>query len=361
MTSELSARFERRFASERIVHGELSCPLDRFHTTVLFGPSGCGKTTVLRCLAGLDRPDEGRIVCDGDVWFDAATRFFRSPQERDAGFLFQDYALFPHLTVRDNIGYGLRRLPAVQRKPRVDELIDRFRLDDCESRFPQQISGGQHQRAALARTVARRPRLLLLDEPLSALDAPLRESLRIELRRLLAEMAVPVILVTHDRIEAMALGDHLIVMSSGRVLESGAVRDVFSRPRRADVARLIGVETIVSGDVIEAADGLAIIDVAGVRLRASTLERLSQRVDVCLRAEDVILLRRPSSDLSVRNQLPATVQWLLSEGPLVRVGLNAGFELTALVTRPACEELQLEAGRSITVGIKAPSVHLISR
>lgn len=361
MTGELRADFEKLFSSGVKIWGELRLPVDQFHVTVLFGPSGCGKTTVLRCLAGLERPGKGRIVFRDETWFDADLPQFRSPQQRDVGFLFQEYALFPHLTVHDNVAFGLHHLPVSERKRIVSEILDRFQIAGLGQRFPHQVSGGQQQRIALARALVRKPRLLLLDEPLSALDATLRDELRSQLRRWLADFGIPVVLVTHDRTEAMALGDQIVVMDEGRVRQSGSMSDVFSRPCDRDVARIIGMETIIPGEVISVDDGLATVDVAGVTLLAVAPPAGVRNVYLCLKAEDVLLLRQPAANVSVRNQFRAVVEWISQEGPLVRVGLNAGFELSALITRPACEELQLRNGEQVTVAVKASAVHLIAR
>jgi molybdate transport system ATP-binding protein len=210
MSEQLVARFEKRFAGGPTIAAELAAPADRFSITVLFGPSGCGKTTILRCLAGLERPDSGTIAMASDVWFDAAKRISLTPQQRDVGFLFQEYALFPHLTVAGNVGYALRKLAAAQRTRLVDEMLARFDLTGLGQRYPRQISGGQQQRVALARALVRRPQLLLLDEPLSALDGPLREQMRQEMRQWLAAFAIPVVLVTHERLEATSLADQIV-------------------------------------------------------------------------------------------------------------------------------------------------------
>ena len=217
MSESLVARFERRFNGEPTIAADLTLAEDRFSITVLFGPSGCGKTTILRCLAGLDRPEAGSIHLGQRVWFDAEQRVCLSPQDRDIGFLFQEYALFPHLTVAENIGYSLGGVVAALRQQAIEEMLVRFDLQGLDQRFPRQISGGQQQRVALARALIRRPRLLLLDEPLSAPDAATREQLRSELRRLLAEFAIPVVLVTHDRLGAMAMADQVVVLDQGRV------------------------------------------------------------------------------------------------------------------------------------------------
>lgn len=359
--SQLVAQFEMRYPSGTTIAAAFDSPTRDFYVTALFGPSGCGKTTVLRCLAGLERPRAGIITYNGETWFDAAQRAFRNPWQRDVGFLFQDYALFPHLSVADNIGYGLRQLPAAERGRRVDEMLERFQLGGLGNRSPAQISGGQQQRVALARAVARKPKLLLLDEPLAALDSNLRDELRGQLRRILAQFGIPVVVVTHDRMEAMALADQLVVMEAGRVLQSGPASRVFSHPHDAAVARIIGVETVLPGEIVALESGLATVRVGTATLLAVAPPELGKHVHVCIRGEDVTLQRAPHGDVSVRNQLPSVVKWISPEGALARVGLDCGFELTALITRNSCQQLGLTEGESITAAIKAPSIHLLPR
>lgn len=351
------ATFEKRFPRGATITAELKLPAG-FSVTTLFGPSGCGKTTLLRCLAGLERPSDGTIHGVGRVWFDAQRKICLSPQERDIGFLFQDYALFPHLTIAQNIGYGLRgdRARVVQR---VGEMLDLFDLAELQHRRPHQVSGGQQQRAALARVLIRQPKLLLLDEPLSALDATLRDQLRIELRRRLCSLQIPVIVVTHDRTEAIALSDRIVVMEAGRIRQSGTVSQVINRPADLSVARIVGVETVSAGQILHVRDGLATVQVGSITLLAVAPVGNTRTVHVCIRGEDVALQKGPPSESSVRNHLPARITSLVPEGPLVRVGLDCGFELTALVTRPACEELRLQVGDQVTANLKAPAIHLI--
>jgi molybdate transport system ATP-binding protein len=361
MTGELTADFEMQYPRGATIAAALRLPCDGFHVSVLFGPSGCGKTTVLRCLAGLERPGRGHVKFGDETWFDAESRAFRSPQQRDVGFLFQDYALFPHLTVSQNIGYGLRAHSAAERDRAVRQIMEQCQLIELGDRLPQRISGGQQQRVALARALVRQPRLLLLDEPLSALDATLRDELRSRLRRLLAEFGIPVVIVTHDRNEAMALGDQIVVMDAGTVHQAGPVADVFTHPADLDIARIVGIETVVPGEILGVEEGLATVQVAGTTLLAVAPRDGGRSVHVCIKGEDVTLQRGARTEISVRNQLPATVKWLSPEGPLVRIGLDCGFELTALVTRPACAELQLKEGDQVTAAIKAPAIHLIAR
>lgn len=361
MTAELVASFEKQFPRGATIDVSLNLPANTFSVTALFGPSGCGKTTVLRCLAGLERPNSGRIAFGNTTWFDAKQRILLRPQERDIGFLFQDYALFPHLTVVQNIGFGLQNETLPERQHRINRMLHLLELADLGHRYPHQISGGQQQRVALARVLARQPKLLLLDEPLSALDATLREQLRRELRRILTGFGIPVVVVTHDRTEAIALADRVAVMQSGQIRQFDSVQEVFTRPKNFDLARIVGMETVVAGDVIDVKDGLATVSVSGVKLLAIAPSESVASVYVCIKGEDVTIQRGVLGESSVRNHLNAKIQSLVPEGPLVRVGLNCGFELTALVTRPACEELHLSIGDSITALLKAPAIHLVPR
>ena len=329
--------------------------------TVLFGASGSGKTTILRCLAGLDRPNHGRIQFGGNPWFDGSRNFFLPARSRGVGFVPQDYALFPHLTVAGNVAYGLNGLTTVERVARVAETLRWLGLAGLEQRPPASLSGGQQQRVALARAVARRPRLLLLDEPFASLDTPTRLRLRGELRQHLRQLDIPTVLVTHDRFEALALGDAVVVLHAGRNVQQGTGPEVFSRPSNLAVAEVTAMETIQTGRVLEFRDGLATVTVGGLQLTALAVEGLSLGGDVyvCIRAEDVVLTPPGSVPASARNRLAVTVRSLEPESPQVRVNLAGEFPLTALLTRPACQELALRPGDPLIALIKAPQIHLI--
>jgi molybdate transport system ATP-binding protein len=371
VAAELAAEFEKHFPGGPVVQVALRRPADAFSLTVLFGPSGSGKSTTLRCLAGLDRPERGSIRFGDEIWFDAARGIFLPPQRRRIGYLFQDNALFPHLRVVQNIGYGLGKIAAAERRERIEEITTLLGLAGLEDRYPRQLSGGQQQRVALARALVCRPRLLLLDEPLSALDAPTREHLRRQLRHWLVELRMSTILVTHDRIEALALGDHLVVFDAGRVCQSGSVQEVFSAPVDRAVARIVGVDTIERGMIVQVADGLATIQVGPKQLIALAPRRwnggrdaqVDAQVYVCIRAEDVLLEKKVAnrSQSSARNHLLGHIRSVDREGAMMRVNLDCGFPLKALVTHQAYQNMGLRERDEVVAVIKAPAIHLIAR
>jgi putative spermidine/putrescine transport system ATP-binding protein len=220
--------------------------IDAGETLVLLGPSGCGKTTTLRLIAGLERPDAG-----GKVFFDERDVTRESIEKRNVGMVFQSYALFPNMTVAENVSYGLRirKVQAPELRARVTEMLSMMRIEALADRRIDQLSGGQRQRVALARALAVQPRALLLDEPLTSLDAQLRETLRVEINLLLRRLGITTIYVTHDQTEAMALGDRIIVMSHGRVAQAGTPREIYHQPASAFVADFIGTMNRLQGEV----------------------------------------------------------------------------------------------------------------
>jgi putative spermidine/putrescine transport system ATP-binding protein/putrescine transport system ATP-binding protein len=253
----------------------------------LLGPSGCGKTTTLRMVAGFEHPDAGSLKIGG-----IEMRGHR-PYERNVGLLFQDYALFPHMTVEENISYGprIRRTKADDVKQRVASLIQLMRLAGLEQRRPSELSGGQQQRVALARALATNPQLLLLDEPLSALDAKLRQELQIELKELLAKIGTTTIIVTHDQEEAMALSERVIVMNRGRIIQDGSPIEIYRQPRTRFVAQFIGRSNLFSGErgAPLAPDLLAFRTAGGQDLAIPAGSGRSGAFDVCVRPEHVML------------------------------------------------------------------------
>ena len=360
MAGRLIASFLRRHSSTVSVRADLEVDGGDSRVMVLFGPSGSGKTTILRCLAGLDRPQEGVIRSGDEIWFDAAARLNRPPQQRRLAYVSQDYGLFPHLTVGQNIRFGMDSAGR-HASGRVETILRTVHLEGMAGRFPTQLSGGERQRVALARALARDPRLMLLDEPLTALDLPLRDPMRQELRQFLRSVDVPSVVVTHDRVDALTLGDRMAVLSGGCIRQVGPVHDVFSRPIDLAVAASVGVETVVPGDIINNEDGLVTVRVGASRIRVAHRADVPRSVFVCIRAEDVILETSPRGDVSARNQLTGRVTALQPDGGVVRVTLDCGFPLSALITRPACDELHLTADSTVTAVVKATAVHLIPR
>jgi len=362
LTVELISEFEKQFPAGPSIRVSLRCPANPSSLTVLFGPSGSGKTTTLRCLAGLERPERGYISFGGETWFDSDRGIFLPPQQRRIGYLFQEHALFPHMNIAHNIAYGLRNLGRAERQQRVREIIELLGLAGLEHRYLKQISGGERQRVALARALVYRPRLLLLDEPLSALDMPLREQLRRSLRRSLAQLGIPAILVTHDRIEALSLADYVVVFDDGRIRQSGPVEEVFSKPADLAVARIVGVDTVERARIVAVTDGLATVRIGPTQLVAAAPAGLNGEVYICIHAGDVILDKgSPLSQNSARNRLAGRVESLVREGSMVRVSLDCGFPLKALVTNQGCQELVLREGEQVTALLKAPDIHLVPR
>ena len=358
MAPELKCSFTKTFQDGPTIRADLDLDLDGFSVLMLLGPSGSGKTTVLRALAGLVRPDTGSITFGEATWFDADRGRFQPAHRRTMGYLSQEGALFPHLTVGENLAYGLGHLTPAARQTRVAGTLDLVGLAGLGNRHPGQLSGGQQRRAALGRALARRPPLLLLDEPFAGLDPEGQDQLRRDLRHLLRELGRPVVLVSHDRSDALALADRVAVMEAGRVLQSGPIEALFNQPGEAAVARILGVDTVHLGRLVERTQGLALMGLGRARILAPDPGGLGDTAFVCIRGEDVIL-EAEASHSTVRNRLRGTITALRPEGPLVRVLLDCGFPLSALITRPACAELGLEVGLDVTALVKAAAIHLI--
>jgi len=359
MAAEVAIDITKTFPGRARISAALKYQLQQATALVLFGPSGSGKTTVLRSIAGLEWPERGSIRFISRTWLDTAAGIRVAPQHRQIGYMAQDYALFPTHTVAGNIAYGLSALSAGERKKRVDEMVELFQLRGFERVKPRELSGGQQQRVALARAVAPRPQLLLLDEPLSALDVPTRLQLRGELRTLLKRLALPSIIVTHDWAETLSLGDVVAVMHEGQVLQVGPPQEVFCRPANAIVAQIVGVETVIEGHVIEESAGLATVRVNGTLLKGLGGYAIGSPVFVCIRAEDVVLEQGAIGLTSARNHLNGKVREIIPHGVMVQIKIDCGFPLVAMVTRGAQEELRIAIGSPIVAVIKAGAVHLV--
>jgi putative spermidine/putrescine transport system ATP-binding protein len=348
---------EKSYDGENYVVRGLHLDIQQGEFLTLLGPSGSGKTTVLMMLAGFETPTSGAIYLDGQ-------RIDRMPaHRRNIGVVFQNYALFPHMSVADNVAFPLRmrRLDRSDTEERVRRALDMVRMLPFQQRRPSQLSGGQQQRVALARAVFTRPQLLLLDEPLSALDRATGDEVREELRSLVRTLAIPAYIVSHDRTDALTLADRTVLLDQGRILQSGTTRDVFDAPATPAAARLVGIDTILLGRIAEVDNGLARIVVAGQDIRAEAPAPAGHEAALCIRAEDVAIARHDVADTSVMNQWRAVVRSETPEGPFVRVGLDCGFRLFALVTRDAWRRLALKPGDVAWAIVKAATIRALPR
>jgi molybdate transport system ATP-binding protein len=329
----------------------------RGETVALAGPSGAGKTTILRLIAGLARPERGRVLCGGETWLDTESGISRAPEQRNCGYLFQEYALFPHLSVLENVVYGMSAVPRRVRSERARELLARFGIEALADARPAALSGGERQRVALARALARRPQVLLLDEPLSALDTRTRAGAARELAALLAEAEVPALLVTHDFEEAALLADRVAVMDRGRIVQSGPAAELAASPRSAFVADFTGA-AVLQGEAERSAAGLTIVALDGGGTVAST-DTAEGRVAASVFPWEVAL-EPAGSELrgSARNRLKADVVSVTRIGNRVRVGLATPQPLAAEVTEAAVSDLALEPGRVVTATWKATATRL---
>jgi molybdate transport system ATP-binding protein len=357
----LEADITKTFKSGAQVRATLHLPPGP-SVTVLFGPSGSGKTTLLRCIAGLEELTAGQIVFNNKVWADVSQRRHVPTQKRPIGYLFQDYALFPHLNVRDNIGFGIRHLSSDIRIERTVRTAASLQMDGLLDRQPHELSGGQQQRVALARVLVREPELLLLDEPLSALDGAARDHVRSELAGLLRQLQMPAILVTHDWVDALSLGNQLLVMGRGVVLQQGVPQDVFTKPQHEDVASAVGMENLMAGRVSGRRTDVVMLEVGRAELYAVDPRDGHSEYFVCIRGENVTLESGGLGGVSsARNRLQGKIVEVLPAGSLMKVIVDVGFDLAALVTRQAVADMALERGTEVAASFKASAVHLIPR
>jgi len=327
---------------------ELRLALEVEGVVALVGPSGAGKTTVLGVIAGLIRPDSGRVALDGEVWLDVERGVNRSPEERRVGLVFQEYALFPHLTVRQNVAYS--------RNGRVDELLERFRISHLAKERPGSLSGGERQRVALARALARDPGVLLLDEPLAALDAHTKASVRAELQQLLHGLDLPTLIVTHDYEDAIALAETVGVLVDGQLRQIGSPEELIARPRDPFVASFTGAN-LLHGRVEGPADtdGLTTVRLEAGDLVYST-DAAEGEVGVVVHPWDVSLGQVPAEG-SALNLLSGEVASVVQVGNRLRVRIGP---LTAEVTAASAERLALEPGRTAFASFKATATRLVA-
>jgi molybdate transport system ATP-binding protein len=326
----------------------------------LAGPSGAGKTSVLRTVAGLVRPVEGRVTCAEEVWLDTARGVAVPPERRRCGYLFQEYALFGHLSAWRNVAYALHDVPRGEREPRARALLERFGLGGRADTRPATLSGGERQRVALARALARRPLALLLDEPLSALDARTRGSAARELGDAFREAGVPVLLVTHDFAEAALLADRIAVMDGGRILQEGTASALAATPSSAFVADFTGA-VVLTGTARRGAGGTIAVALDGGG-EVTALEGEPGAVAVSVYPWEIALARPGEvAHDSTRNHLDVDVVSVTAVGARVRVGLAAPQPLTAELSDAAAQELGLERGGRAVASFKAAATRVLPR
>lgn len=332
--------------------------------TILFGESGSGKTTLLRCVAGVTRPDAGRIAIDDQVLFDADRQVDVPPARRHVGFVFQQLALFPHLTARDNIAYGIAHLGPSDRDARIDAIARSFRIAHLLDRRPAAISGGERQRVGLARSLVGDPHILLLDEPLAALDHATQSRIIEDLLRWNEARQIPVLYVTHSQREVFALGRRVLLIEEGAIVADGQPDRVMNAPTHERVAELVGYENVLDG-VIAArsveAGGMS-VGLAGTQVQLETPivdGHVGDRVRIAVRAGDILLAVERPIGLSARNVIQGTIVSIRRTGAFVAAMVSVGTPIEVHVTPSACEELGLREGREVWLVVKTHSCRAI--
>ncbi|WP_146341653.1 ABC transporter ATP-binding protein [Nesterenkonia sp. NBAIMH1] len=356
MAESLSVRIRHE-----VLDVDLSLPLEvDTPITVVFGPSGAGKTTLLRCIAGLAHPgDDAHIALGAQVWQQGQSTV--PVRRRGIGYLFQDHALFPHLSVEANVAYGIAKLPQSLREQRVRTALENARAGHLLGRDTASLSGGEAQRVALARALASAPKLLLLDEPFSALDAPTRDQLRGELREILVATGTPALLVTHDRAEAWALADRVISLVDGGVQQIGSVEEVFNRPATVPAARAVGVENILRGEITERVGGNVEVRVGDLVLLTGNPEGLEvgESVALCVRAENVSLMSDAPTPTPAPNRFTARVTEIRERGSLHQIRVATNPVITAYALGSGSHSI-LQAGSLVTVDVVIERCHIIA-
>jgi len=334
--------------------------------TILFGASGAGKTTLLDCVAGLARADAGRISLGDRVLFDSAARIEIPVAKRRAGYVFQNLALFPHMSVEQNVSYGLAHAPNSDRAKRVSAILEAFRIAHLARRRPAEISGGENQRTALARTLVTDPEVMLLDEPLAALDTPTKSQIIDDLREWNRAHRIPILYVTHSREEVFALGERVIVLSAGRIVIQGTPHEVMTAPLQETVAQLAGFENVFDAFVesVRPERGTMTCRIAGdggPLILETPLVRggVGSALRVGIRAGDILLATSPPVGLSARNVIPGRIKSLDQCDVIVSARVKSRVEMEVHLTLAARDSLQLAPGKEVWLVIKTHSCHLM--
>jgi len=364
--NQLVAKVQKRFSGDKrsfALDVEFEAPSG---ITILFGPSGAGKSTLLDCLAGLTRPDSGRIAVGEWITFDGSLPVNMPVPRRRIAYVFQDLALFPHLSVEENIRYGLRQFTRREQQQLCASILQAFRIAHLQGRRPVEISGGERQRVALARALVIDPLVLLLDEPMAALDAATKSRILDDLRAWNRAHGIPILYVTHAREEVFALGDRVIVLENGRIVARGSPHAVLSAPRLETVAQLAGFENIFDVVVIAAHEdrGTMTCRLGESRLELETpLVRASvgSTLRVGIRAGDILLATAQPLGLSARNIIPGKILSIQQRDMMVVARVDCGIEAEVHLTLAARDSLYLTPGREVWLVVKTHSCHLMAR
>lgn len=336
--------------------------------TILFGASGAGKTTLLDCVAGLTTPDSGQISSSNRLLFDSSQAINVPVAKRRVGYVLQDLALFPHMTVSQNVAFGLSHLPQSAQSERTAAVLESFRISHLAHRKARDISGGEAQRAALARTLVTDPELLLLDEPLAAIDAPTKSQIIQDLRQWNRTHHIPILYITHSRDEVFALGERVIVLEAGKILAQGTPHDVMLAPMQETVAQLAGFENVFDAEVqavrpergtmtcrISGEGGALFLETPLVHGGAGAALRIG------IRAGDILLATVPPVGLSARNVIPGRIESLDQRDVIVQAQVKCRITMEVHLTLAARDSLQLESGKEVWLVIKTHSCHLMQK
>ena len=364
-TTRLEARIEKRLSDQFALEVD-------FHATpgftILFGASGAGKTTLLDTIAGLTTPDSGHIYIGNRVLFDSSQRINVPVAKRRAGYVFQSLALFPHMSVDENVQYGLTHLEKSERTNRTNAILQAFRIAHLAKRSARKLSGGESQRAALARTLVTDPGVLLLDEPLAALDAPTKAHILDDLRTWNRAHEIPILYVTHSREEVFALGERVIVLDAGRIVAHGTPHEVMNAPMQETVAQLAGFENIFDAvvETVRPERGTMNCRIAGdggPLVIETPLVRggVGAELRVGIRAGDILLATAPPAGLSARNVIPGRIQSLEQRDVIVSAHVKCRVEMEVHLTLAARDSLELAPGKEVWLVIKTHSCHLMTR
>ena len=359
--ARLAVRIAHRLSNSFALEAEFEAPAG---FTMILGPSGGGKTTILNCIAGFARPDAGRITLGARALFDSDARIDMPVAERRLGYVFQTLALFPHLTVAQNVEYGIAKMPAAERRARMMAMLESFRIAHLIASKPGEISGGERQRTALARSLVTNPAALMLDEPLAALDNATKSKILDDLRAWNAAHEIPILYVTHSPAEAFALGERVVVLEAGRILAQGMPQEVLAAPRHETIAQVVGFENVFDATVrsIAEAQGTMLCQLDGSTTQLEVPlghAEPGERLRIAIRAGDIILATDRPQGLSARNSFQGRVLSIRREGVRVVVMIEAGATFEVHLTPGAIEALLIEAGKQIWLVIKTYSCNLV--